>query len=107
MGDPGSGGVLRHSLHAGRAAGIAASRAILFGSWARGEGNPESDVDVLGSAPEFAEPAGPARAERLWALRAATDSRIEPFAVGERPWREEDSSTLIEMARREGLEISI
>ena len=56
---------------------------------------------------EFDEPAGRARAELLWALRAATDRRIEPFAVGERQWREDDSSTLIEMARREGLEISV
>ena len=107
MVDPGIVGVVRHYLHAVRAAGIAASRAILFGSWARGEGNPESDVDVLVIAPEFDEPAGRARAELLWALRAATDRRIEPFAVGERQWREDDSSTLIEMARREGLEISV
>jgi hypothetical protein len=42
----------------------------------------------------------------LWALRATTDSRIEPFAVGERQWREGVVSVIIEMARREGLEIS-
>jgi len=36
-----------------------------------------------------------------------TDSRIEPIAVGERQWREDNSSALIEIARREGQEISL
>jgi predicted nucleotidyltransferase len=92
-------------LTAVRRAGIAASRAVVFGSWARGEGRPDSDVDVLVIAPEFDEPAGRARADLLWALRADTDSRIEPFAVGERQWREDAVSVVIEMARREGVEV--
>ena len=52
--------------------------AVLFGSYARGDARPDSDLDTL---------------------------RIEPIAVGERQWREDDASVIIEMARREGQEI--
>jgi hypothetical protein len=36
-------------------------------------------------------------------VAARTDSRIEPVAVGQRQFEEDDSSALIEIARREGL----
>jgi hypothetical protein len=42
----------------------------------------------------------------LWELRAKTDSRIEPLAVGERQWREDSGSMILEIARREGQEIA-
>jgi predicted nucleotidyltransferase len=70
------------------------------------KGGEDSDVDVLVVAPEFDDPAGRAGADLLWVLRASTDSRIEPFAVGERQWLEDDASAIIEMARREGIEIT-
>lgn len=38
----------------------------------------------------------------LWRIAARTDSRIEPIAVGQRQFAEDDSSAIIEMARREG-----
>lgn len=105
MVDPAIVTSVRRYLGAVREAGIAVSRGILFGSWARGEGTPDSDVDLVVIAPEFDEAAGRARADLLWGLRATTDSRIEPFAVGERQWREDDASVLIELARREGIEV--
>lgn len=106
MVDPAIVTTVRDYLAAARRAGISVQRAVLFGSCARGENRADSDVDILVIAPEFNEPAGRARADVLWALRAKTDSRIEPFAVGERQWREDAVSVVIEMARREGLEIS-
>lgn len=106
MVDPAVVTTVRNYLKAVRRAGISAQSAVLFGSYARGENLADSDVDILVIAPEFDEPVGRARADLLWALRAKTDSRIEPFAVGERQWREDAVSVVIEMARREGLEIS-
>jgi len=38
----------------------------------------------------------------LWRIAARTDSRIEPIPVGERQYQEDDSSAIIEIARREG-----
>jgi predicted nucleotidyltransferase len=93
-------------LAAVRYAGIRAERAVLFGSHARGDARLESDVDVLIIAPEFDEPYDPRRIDLLWELRIRTDSRIEPIAVGERQWREDRSSPLIEIARREGVTVA-
>ena len=89
-------------LSAIRNSGIDARRAILFGSHARGDARPDSDLDILVIAPEFDEPYDPRRIDLLWQLRAYTDSRIEPIGVGERQWREDRSSPIIEIARREG-----
>jgi predicted nucleotidyltransferase len=61
---------------------MARSRVVLFGSYARGEARPESDVDLVVIAPEFDEPYDKHRVDLLWALRAQTDICIEPVAVG-------------------------
>jgi len=89
-------------LAAVRKAGIHANQAILFGSFARGEARPESDIDVAVIAPEFDGPRKREYVGLLWRLRATTDSRIEPIAVGERQWEEDDTSAIVEICRREG-----
>jgi predicted nucleotidyltransferase len=94
--------VIQHYLAAVRRSGIRVSQAVLFGSYARGDARLDSDVDILVIAPEFDGPYDKSRIDLLWALRAQTDSRIEPIAVGERQWREDDASAIIEIARREG-----
>jgi hypothetical protein len=40
-------------------------------------------------------------------MTVITDSRIEPIAVGERQWLEDDANPLIEIARREGQIVTI
>jgi predicted nucleotidyltransferase len=99
--------MIQSYLAAVRRSGIRVSQAVLFGSYARGDARPDSDVDTLRVviAPEFDGPYDKSRIDLLWALRAQTDSRIEPVAVGERQWREDDASAIIEIARREGQEI--
>jgi len=97
--------VVEHYLLAVRRSGVNATRAVVYGSHARGEAGPESDVDVLIIAPEFDGVYDSALIDLLWGLRAHTDSRIEPLAVGERQWREDDTSAIIEMAHREGYEL--
>jgi len=99
--------VVQSYLTAVSARGLAVRQAILFGSHARGDAHPDSDVDILVIAPEFDEPYDKSRVDLLWELRAQTDSRIEPIAVGERQWREDDASALIETARREGQAIPL
>ena len=43
----------------------------------------------------------------LWRIAARTDSRIEPIPVGERQYQEDDSSAIIEIARRAGQRVSL
>ena len=97
--------VIQNYLDMIRQADIRVSRAILYGSHARGEAHPDSDIDILVIAPEFDESYDKKRVDLLWELRARSDSRIEPIPVGERQWQDDDASAIIEIARREGEEI--
>ena len=99
--------VIQNYLDTVRHADIHVSRAILFGSHARGEAHPDSDIDILVIAPEFDEPYNKDLVDLLWELRARSDSRIEPIPVGERQWQEDDASAVIEIARQEGEEITL
>jgi len=38
-------------------------------------------------------------------VAARTDSRIEPIPCGERQWIEDDVTPIIEIARREGVQV--
>jgi predicted nucleotidyltransferase len=96
--------LVRDYLRAINQAGIRASRAILFGSWARGEARSDSDIDVVIIAPEFDGHRDRKLVNRLWELTASIPGawRIEPIACGERQWQEDGTSPIIEIARREG-----
>ena len=98
--------IVQNYLRAVRQAGILARCVVLFGSHVRGDARPDSDIDLLVIAPEFDGPYDRRQVDLLWALRASTDSRIEPIAVGEQRWREDDASPILEIARREGQEIA-
>jgi len=87
--------------------GIHASRAILFGSFARGQANEWSDIDLIVIAPEFDGIKDRQLIRRLWILRAKADIRIEPIPCGQREWETEEARPILDMARQEGMEISI
>jgi predicted nucleotidyltransferase len=87
--------------------GIRARRAILFGSFARGEATEWSDIDLLVIAPEFDGVRSIQLVQQLWRATAAADNRIEPIPCGEREWETEEGRPILDIARREGMEISI
>ena len=86
--------------------GIHARRAILYGSFARGEPHEWSDIDVVVIAPEFDQPYTIEHVKRLWRATGAADDRIEPIACGENEWETDDGRPILEIARREGIEIA-
>jgi predicted nucleotidyltransferase len=75
---------------------------VLFGSQATGHAHRWSDIDLLVVSPRFDAVRKRSDIDLLWHIAAQTDNRIEPIAVGERQFAEDDSSAIIEMARREG-----
>ena len=97
---------VKRYLEAVREAGINATRAVLFGSHARGDADEWSDIDIIVIAPEFDESRDDDLVDRLWVLSAHTDSRIEPIACGEREWETDDGRPILEYARREGIVIA-
>jgi len=95
--------VVRQYLQAAAAAGIHASRAVLFGSHARGAADLWSDIDLVVIAPELEPPIDNRLINKLWELRATTDSRVEPIPCGEREWEADRTRPILEIARRDGV----
>jgi len=82
--------------------GITVNRVIVFGSQASGRHHSWSDIDLLVVSPRFDGKRKREDVNILWHIAARVDSRIEPIAVGQRQFEEDDSSAIIEIARREG-----
>lgn len=86
--------------------GIHARRAVLFGSFARGEGTADSDIDLVVIAPEFDGRRDAAMVKALWRA-TVSDDRIEPIPCGEQEWAGGDGRPILEIARREGVVIEV
>ncbi len=101
-------GIVRRYLSLLRAHGIPVSRAVLFGSWARGQQTSDSDIDLLVVSPLF--DAAPERRYELeaqmWRLVWKADCRLQPLAVGEKQYATDKVLPILEVARREGVEIA-
>ncbi len=98
--------VVRQFLRALAEVGIHARRAVLFGSHARGTADEWSDIDLVVIAPELEPPTNRQLVNKLWELRATTDSRVEPIPCGEREWETDQSRPILEIARREGIAVA-
>lgn len=98
---------VRRFLAAAVAEGIHVESALVYGSQATGRATPESDIDLAVIAPEFDRGDRRRWVRKLWKLRTATDSRIEPLAVGLAGWNADQGSPMIEIVRREGIRIPL
>ena len=82
--------------------GVSVRYGVIFGSQATGLSSALSDIDLLVVSPRFDERRERKDINMLWHIAARTDNRIEPIPCGERQWFDDDSSAIIEIARREG-----
>lgn len=82
--------------------GIPVRFGVVFGSQVSGRTDEWSDIDVVVVSPLFDETRDRKHVALLWRLTARVDSRIEPVPCGECQWETDDSSALIEIARRQG-----
>jgi len=89
------------------AVGIHPTQAVLFGSYARGEAHQWSDIDVVVIAPEFDLPTERKLITKLWDARGSADIRIEPIPCGVHEWETDGSRPVLEIARHEGVVISV
>ena len=93
---------VRRYLHNLHQQGIPVAFGVVFGSQARGEAGRWSDIDLLVVSPYFDRMRQRSDISLLWKVAARTDSRIEPIPVGQQQYLTDDSSAIIEIARREG-----
>ncbi|MHC4519882.1 MAG: nucleotidyltransferase domain-containing protein [Planctomycetota bacterium] len=96
---------VRRYLGALPAVGIHARQAILFGSFAKGQADENSDIDLVVIAPEFDEGRDFDQIKRLWETTLLADNRIEPVPCGEAEWAGDNGRPILEIARREGVVI--
>jgi predicted nucleotidyltransferase len=87
--------------------GLAVCFGVVFGSQATGKAAEWSDIGLLVVSPRFDGQRNRRDVDLLWRTAARTDSRIEPIPCGERQWREDNTSAIIEIARREGEVVAI
>ena len=87
--------------------GVPVRMGIIFGSQANGTAHEWSDIDLLVISPRFDNMCDRQDINLLWRIAAQTDGRIEPILCGEKQWLEDDSSAIIEVARREGEIVSM
>ena len=93
---------VQHYLTYVKQQGIPVSYGVVFGSYAKNKAHEWSDIDVLVVSPLFDSRQTADDHEKLWMYAARTDKRIEPIAVGEKQFKEDKSSLILEIARREG-----
>lgn len=85
---------------------IPIEKAFLYGSFARDEANTDSDIDVM-LVSELFENRNDKIRGMAWRLTAEVDPRIEPYMVGTKRFLTDDYSPLLEIVRKEGIEIEI
>ncbi len=78
---------------------------VIFGSYASGHPNHWSDIDLVVVSAAFDGTFSRDAINSLWRVAARTDSRIEPIPCGERQWVEDATTPIIEIARREGVQV--
>jgi predicted nucleotidyltransferase len=84
--------------------GIPVEKAYLYGSYARGEENEESDIDIL-LVSELFDKNDDQTVGKTWRIGQSIDVRIEPFTVGRKRFLIDEFSPLLQIVKKEGLEI--
>ena len=93
---------VRQYLQALAERGVPIDYGIIFGSQAAGRSDIWSDIDLLVVSSRFDGERRREDINLLWRTAAHIDSRLEPIPVGRLQWEQDDSSAIIEIARREG-----
>ena len=87
--------------------GIPVDRGVIFGSHARGSATTWSDIDLLVVSSRFDSQRTREELNVLWRSAAREDARIEPVPCGKNEWETGTDSAIVEIARREGLEVTL
>ncbi len=88
------------------AKGIEIKKAFIYGSHASGTASPDSDIDLMLVSPLF-DSETDKYMPAIWLSKIRTENRIEPIAVGEKRFIEDDVSPIIEIVRQEGVEVKV
>lgn len=88
-----------------RKEGIRVDKAFLYGSYLTGNQTEESDIDLMLVSDQF-DVSNDLLAGKIWALTRNVNSRIEPYIVGSKKFENDQISPIIQIVKKEGLEIA-
>lgn len=86
------------------AEGISVNRAFLFGSYSNDTASDSSDIDVLIVSDKYDETDDDA-AGKIWKLTRKINTKIEPFLIGIKKFKDDESSPLVSLIKTKGIEI--
>lgn len=86
--------------------GLSVAKAFLFGSYSTGNESDMSDIDVLIVSDKFDENDDMAIGN-MWRLTRKINSKIEPFLIGLKKFKEDTTSPLLNTIKTNGIEIKI
>lgn len=86
--------------------GIVIEKAYLYGSYANETATNESDIDLLIVSKLF-DDENDYLFGKIWALTKKINSKIEPYIVGFERFTKDDVSPLLQLVKKDGLEIAI
>jgi len=84
--------------------GIPVDKAFLYGSYARGEENEESDIDIM-LVSEIFDSDDDQTIGKTWRISRSVDVRLEPYTVGRKRFLNDQYSPLLQLVKKEGLEV--
>jgi predicted nucleotidyltransferase len=85
--------------------GIAVSKAYLFGSYSNDTATDESDIDVM-LVSDIYDESDDIAIGKIWNLTRKVNTKIEPFLIGSRKFKEDTASPLICMIKSKGILIA-
>ena len=86
------------------AEGISVNRAFLFGSYSNDTASDSSDIDVLIVSDKYDETDDDV-AGKIWKLTRKINTKIEPFLIGIKKFKDDESSPLVSLIKTKGIEI--
>jgi len=86
--------------------GIAVTKAFLYGSYSRGDATNESDIDIMIVSAAFDTDDDLIKA-KAWRLTEKINLKIEPYTVGLQKFLNDDVSPLLQIVKKEGIEITL
>lgn len=96
--------LLKKYINLLNAEGISVNRAFLFGSYSNDTASEFSDIDVMIVSDKYDETDDVA-VGKIWKLTRKINTKIEPFLIGLKKFREDKSSPLVSMIKTNGIEI--
>ena len=85
-----------------RSEGIIVDRAYLYGSYLSNTENDDSDIDIM----IVTENEDDYLSGKIWSLTRKVNSKIEPYLVGKGRFNSPETSPLIDLVKKTGLEIA-